>query len=343
MTELTMAARGVRALLDLAVSKGASRETLLVRAMIAPADLEDCDNRIGFGKYVALMRAAQELCRDPALALHFGEAVDVTEISIACSVGGADSIDGVFAQVNRYASLGVEVAGAENGDRYRLKRCDGQLWIVDERRNPNDFPELTESSFTRMVCSTRRTFPEANFFKEIRFTHPEPPYRSEYDRILRVPLVFGSAENAIRIDEVLVASARLPWSSPYISSVLKDRAEHLLEKLQRTRSTKAKVESVLAAMLKEGRGTAEAVACELGLSRQTLFRRLKAEGATFEEVLADLRCSLARDYLSDQKKSVKETAYLLGFSDPTAFSRAYKRWTGEPPAASRTKRSVGFT
>ncbi len=74
-----------------------------------------------------------------------------------------------------------------------------------------------------------------------------------------------------------------------------------------------------------------AIAGKLGLSRQTLFRRLRAEGVTFERVLDELRHTLALHYLQGQKVSVNETAYLVGFSDPAAFSRAFKRWTGSRP------------
>lgn len=75
----------------------------------------------------------------------------------------------------------------------------------------------------------------------------------------------------------------------------------------------------------------DVIAGKPGLSRQTLFRKLKAEGVTFEKVLDELRHRLALYYLSGQKVSVNETAYLVGFSDPAAFSRAFKRWTGCSP------------
>jgi AraC-like DNA-binding protein len=71
------------------------------------------------------------------------------------------------------------------------------------------------------------------------------------------------------------------------------------------------------------------------MSRQTLYRRLKEEGCTFEQVLDDLRHRLALDYLTARKASVNETAYLVGFSDPAAFSRAFKRWTGKSPREMR--------
>ena len=336
MPELTIAASGVRALLELAVSKGASRQTLAERSGIDPAELADRDNRVAFSKYVALMRAGQESCNDPALALHFGEAVDVSEISIACTVGGVENIDDAFAQVNRYARLAVEVEGVGNGDRFQLRRTAGQLWIVDARRNPNDFPELTESTFARMVCSTRRTLGDTQVFKAVHVTHAEPAYRAEYERIFRVPVVFGSDKNALRIDEAVLSGYRLPTSSQYVTEVLKEHAEALLERLESSKSTRDRVESLLMHLMPTGDACMDTVASTLGLSRQTLYRKLKAEGVSFEEVLEQLRCSMAHHYLNGRKASVKETAYLIGFSDPAAFSRAFKRWTGRTPAMARS-------
>lgn len=72
-----------------------------------------------------------------------------------------------------------------------------------------------------------------------------------------------------------------------------------------------------------------------GISLQTFFRKLKAEGVTFEQVLDGLRHQMALNYLKSGKVSVNETAYLVGFSDPASFSRAFKRWTGTSPRTMR--------
>jgi AraC-like DNA-binding protein len=79
----------------------------------------------------------------------------------------------------------------------------------------------------------------------------------------------------------------------------------------------------------------DTIAGKLGMSRQTLYRNLKAEGTTFEQVLDELRHQMALNYLSGKKVSVNEAAYLVGFSDPAAFSRAFKRWTGSSPRTMR--------
>jgi AraC-like DNA-binding protein len=83
--------------------------------------------------------------------------------------------------------------------------------------------------------------------------------------------------------------------------------------------------------LHTGAASMDIIAGKLGVSRQTLFRKLKAEGVTFERVLDELRYRMAADYLGARKVSVNETAYLVGFSEPAAFSRAFKRWSGSSP------------
>lgn len=96
------------------------------------------------------------------------------------------------------------------------------------------------------------------------------------------------------------------------------------------------VERHLEPLLASGTIRIEAVARALGCSRQTLYRRLKAEGVTFAELLDGLRRRLALRFVREQGLSVKEASWRLGFSEPAAFSRAFKRWTGKTPGAMRS-------
>lgn len=101
------------------------------------------------------------------------------------------------------------------------------------------------------------------------------------------------------------------------------------------RCFKREVEQAIEPLLGAGEVGIDRVARELGMSRQTLYRRLKAEGTTFEELLDAKRRQLAVRYLAVDRNSVKAAAYKLGFSDPAAFSRAFKRWTGSSPSLFR--------
>src|SRR5262245_56850278 len=119
--------------MDFAASKGVGCDALAKRSGIHPVDLEDQDNRIPFAKYVVLMRAAKDACNDPAFALHFGEAVacsDMTVVGLICAA--SESVMEGFAQLNRYARLVVEV-DTGTSDRIRLARADDGLWVIDTR------------------------------------------------------------------------------------------------------------------------------------------------------------------------------------------------------------------
>jgi len=337
MPESTIGAGFVRALMELAVSKGASRKELAERSRIDSIELQDQDNRIPFSKYIALMRAGKELCHDPALALHFGEAFDMADISIVGALGSAcETAAGSLRLTNRYARLVADLDGVAAGDRYQLSRASDGLWVVDTRKNPNAFPELTESSFARIVCACRRRIGDAPIVKAIHVTHAEPAYRAEYDRIFRMPVVFESDKNALLTDDKWL-SHKVASSSRYAFGILSAHADALLKRLEISKSTRDQVENMLMSLLRTGDANMDTVAAKLGFSRQTLFRRLKAEGVTFENVLDELRYKMALHYLNEQRVSVNETAYLVGFSDPAAFSRAFKRWTGSSPRMMRSR------
>ena len=229
----------------------------------------------------------------------------------------------------------LEREGATN-NRFDLIRIGQDLWLEDQRRNPNDFPELTESTFARFICDTKRHFGDAPFARAVHFTHSAPAYRAEYNRVLSVPLVFNSDKNAILIHDSWL-SIPINHENKYVFGIFSERAEALLKSLENAATTKGDVETRIIPILHTGALSMDQIAKAMGLSRTTLYRRLKEEGVNFDALVDALRHKMALHYLDGKKVSVNETAYLVGFSDPTAFSRAFKRWTGKSPA----KRKVG--
>jgi AraC-like DNA-binding protein len=334
MADLTASAGLVRGLLEFAVTRGADRQALAARAGVAERALEDADNRIPFYVYTALMREASALCGDPALALHYGECVDMSEVSIVGLIMNAsETMAEAFAQLQRFSQLALEVEGA--GERFGVTSRDGGLWIVDRRLNPNDFPQLSEVTFSRLACGPRRFLPQSHVL-EVHFTHPSPSYRAEYDRIFACKVVFESDWNAMRMHPQ-AATWRVALQPRYVFGVLTERADMLLRSLDDSRTMRARVEGLILPILHKGDVNADAIAGAMGFSRQTLFRRLKGEGVTFEEVLDDLRHRMALHYLQGKRASVNEVAYLVGFSDRASFSRAFKRWTGRNPGEVRAQ------
>lgn len=325
----TVAAGFARALLELAVSKGADRDELARLSGLAAEELNNQDRRIPFARYVALMHAGKALTGDDALALHFGEAFDMADLSVIGLIGRAsDSLAEAFEQTNRYGKLMIE--GGHSGDRFSLKRTDEGLWMIDNRIEANGFFEHMEANFARMVCTARRWFPDNRFMKAVHFTHAAPPWRDEYDRIFQMPIMFESDRNALLTDEIWLTQ-KSDHASRYVFGVLSAHAQSLLNDLESAMTTRGRVERLLLPLLHKGDIRAGRIAGQMGVSRRTLARRLRAEGTGFGEILDALRHRMALHYLKGKKVSVSETAYLVGFSEPATFSRAFKRWTGRSP------------
>ena len=298
MPELTVAAGLARGLIAFAAKKGADPTVLAERAGIDPAQLQDQDNRVPFAKYVTLMRAAKALCNDPALALHYGEIDDLAEISVLGLIGQAcETMSEAFVQLNRYGRLVVEFDGGH--DRFKLDRDGAGLWVVDMRENPDAFSELTESTFARMVCGPR-AFGVTQIAKAVHVTHAAPAYRAEYDRVFRVPVVFESGKNALLIDEAWL-SHKIALQPRYVFGILSERADALIKSLEDSKTTRGRVEALLMPVLHTGDVSMDTIAGKLAMSRQTLFRKLKTEGTSFEKLLDELRHKLALDYLSGKK------------------------------------------
>lgn len=331
MAEPTVGSGFARGLLEFAVAKGADRAILAAAAGVPASDFERPDGRVAFDAYVRLMGAAKAATGDPALALHYAETVDISRVSIVGLISqSAPNMLDAFAQLNRFVRLIAETENEDGGDRFRLVRDRDGLWMVDSRLNANAFPELTESAFAQLICGPRRHGFDTEL-RAVHVTHPDPGYRAEYERIFRAPVVFGSARYAMLIRRNFGDDA-VEVIPGYAGDVLSGHAEHLLADLESSKSTRGRVEMVLRPVLEAGGASMDAVASRLGLSRQTLYRKLKSEGVTFEQVLDGLRHRLAMHLLGDGRASVNETAYRLGFSDPAAFSRAFKRWTGVSPS-----------
>lgn len=122
-----------------------------------------------------------------------------------------------------------------------------------------------------------------------------------------------------------------------LQALLGQLSRALVAAIERPTGFTSTVERALEARLAAGHPVRiDAIAAELGVSRQTLYRRLRTEATTFEDLLDGLRHRLAVHYLRDEQLSVKAASYRLGFSEPAAFSRAFKRWTGASPSAAAT-------
>ncbi len=336
MTEPTVSASYATAFVEFAVSLGADRAALFAEARVDQGALTDPDARLALTGFKALLRASRALTGDAAIALHFGECPLFFERSIlGLIIRSASTMGEALRQMNRFGPVINDFPFYGSDGRFALVREEGGIWLEDRRCDPNDFPEITESAFARLVCEYERIYPErVRFALTVEMTHEAPAWRAEYERILRAPLFFKAARNAIRIDEAWL-TAPIPTANSYVFGIFSARAEALLKELEQSRTLSGRIESLLIPILHAGDIGMDEVAGKMGLSRSSLYRRLREEGTSYDIVLDNLRRRMAEHYLSAGKASVSEVAYLIGFSEPGAFSKAYRRWTGKSPSEAK--------
>lgn len=330
----TIGAGLVAGLFQFCSELGVGRDTLANASDIDFAELANPDVRISLSSYIQAMRFAIKATERPELPLAFGQAASMSELSIVgLLMEASETVGDAYLQMRRYGRLAIEARGSSADPRFELVRKHDRLFLVDEQPFAHENPELTESAFAWLACGPRRYMKRSPVISA-SVTWPKPEHWHAYEKILGCPVHFESEWNALEMEpESLTWPVR--QNPKYVFGVLADRADHLINELGSAERTSLELRNLLAAILHEGNVTAESAARRMGMSRQTLFRRLSAEGTDFTAVLRELREELAKTYLNGSKASLNEVAYLVGFSDASSFARAFKRWTGSAPGEFR--------
>ncbi|MFZ5722713.1 MAG: AraC family transcriptional regulator ligand-binding domain-containing protein [Pseudomonadota bacterium] len=173
--------------------------------------------------------------------------------------------------------------------------------------------------------------------KEVRMEFSAPAYHADYAAAFPCPVYFAADENAVLLTRN-AAARPLHTSEPLLHAELLALCEQRLRQLENESRLHARVQKVLGPMLRGNTPSLDAVADGLGMASWTLRRKLREEGTSFQTLLDDSRRDLALAYMKDVGLSLGEIAYILGFSTPGAFQRAFKRWTGVTPGEYRRQR-----
>lgn len=192
-----------------------------------------------------------------------------------------------------------------------------------------------------LVTLLRRQMEDAPAPARIGFTGTMPPTaeRAAYEQFFGCPVLFGQDFVSVRFPVQLLTLPN-PHRDPGLRELLDRQAEALLAALPEASPFDRALQQLLPRLLTEGSATLPRAARELHLSPRSLQRRLDARGLTWQQLLNRTREQLARQYLMDRSLSIGDIALLLGFSEQSAFTRAFQRWTGETPARWRRLRAL---
>ena len=168
---------------------------------------------------------------------------------------------------------------------------------------------------------------------EVDCRRPEPADPDRYQALLGTRVHFGCELNRVRFVKNDITE-QLASANPELARLNDEQAEAYVASFTRV-STSRTVAGKIIEHLPDGPPSQKEIAEALHVSNRTLQRKLKEEGTSFIDLLQDARLSLAKKYLAQPQRSIVEIAFLLGFSEPSTFSRAFKRWTGTAPAEYR--------
>jgi len=290
----------------------------------------DDEARISAAQFCVAWAEAIRLSSRPGLALDIATVTPPGAFGVVEYVcRSAPTLGAALRQWVRYLNLlddAVTVVLEVDGDRAQLR--------VD-RESEAPAPASHELCWA-MVARYARELSSAPFrITSVELSHRAPPgldlarYRAWFD----APVVFG-AEATQLVMPAAALDASLVTSDPSLLAILTRAADELAKKTPTEPLLTAQVKRVLHEALRSDDAQVDTVAKRLGLTGRSLQRRLKDEGTSFQTVREDVRRELAQRYLGDGM-TIAEISFLLGFSEPSAFFRAFKRWTGTTPLAAK--------
>ena len=194
-------------------------------------------------------------------------------------------------------------------------------------------PEAIDATMAMVVHMCRLNC--GNDFKplSVNFVHPEPECSEHFFEYFKSEVHFDKTRNSI-LFSVEDIDKQLPGSNPHLASLNEKVITKYLLSIDKDDIIN-RVKVCITDMLQSGNVASDAVAKDLGLSERSLQRRLKEEGTTFLTLKDEVRKNLSLDYIRNTNIEIAEIAFLLGYSEHSAFSRSFKRMTGMSPGEAR--------
>lgn len=203
--------------------------------------------------------------------------------------------------------------------------------------------ELADTvAIAALVSFLRRLLPEVSAVPQVSFVfaRPDESACAAYDAFFGCPVQFAAGSTQVALPVEWLAR-RLPHSDPVVREQLDQQARALLLVLPEANAFDRALQQALVRRLPEGEVALQLVAQDLHLSVRTLQRRLQQRQFSWRGLLDRTRQQLAEQYLADAALQLGEVALLLGFSEQSAFNRAFRRWTGTTPARFRRSLRLG--
>jgi AraC-like DNA-binding protein len=314
-------------LLDAITAAGGNPEAILQGFGLERSHFDKPEGFIPCSVFAGILREAARSTGDDCFGLHFAERFNPKNIGPLVYVAlNSPTIGAGIQNVERYLHVydsSAEWSFTAEGDRGYIRFVLAGLGIEPPRQSNEHGMALVINTLRMMVGSQWAP-------QEVHFTHEAPEQTSEHHRIFRAPVLFGCDTNALVI-ELSFAERPVPAADQTLYLIMKQYLDQVLSELPQEDSLFAAIRKTIAESMRDGSPELARVAKKLAIGPRTLQRRLQEYGFDFKKLVEDTRQRFAVTYLKDRKNSLTEIAFLLGYSELSAFNRAFKRWTGTTP------------
>ena len=324
----------VAALVEVLGEQGIAPEASLSGTGLAPENLADPETLTSVRQYITVVRNALRLSKTPETPFLTGSRIPLSAygmygFALVCSPTIREYFQ-VAVKYHRLATPLLSVSWREEG-KYAS-------WIFP--MNPAiSHPDallrfLMEQQLTQLSTHLRATI-EGDAYLPVRavLSYPAPDHIHLYERYLGCPVSFGHPMSEMMYPKSIL-SAKPPLAHRLTSKILQDTCDRILGEVKTSTGVAGEVYQIIASTPGHS-PSMERVAKHIGTTIRTLNRRLSAEGTSFTQILDDVRCNLANEYLRSTKLSIDDISELVGFSDAANFRHAFRRWTGSTPARFR--------
>jgi AraC-like DNA-binding protein len=308
-------------------------EPLLQRAGLSERDI-DAQRRICAVAQSRLLEYAAEALGDSALGLHLAQQTNPREARLLFYVtSAATNVGETIALYARYCrianeAMDVRLLPAQDGVTVELNLVG--LSRYDARQSAEFTAAIALKGLRELVG--RRVRPT-----KVTFAHTRNAHLREFERFFGCPVEFGAKSDHVSMSNETLALP-LVTGDPHLLETLRSFCEEAARERHTPAETlRALVENEVQKLLPNGTVDRRAVARALGMSDRTLSRKLADEGATYAEVVDQLRRSLALQYVKERSLSLSQIAWLLGYEGSTSFNHAFRRWTGSSPSLARNE------
>ena len=302
---------------------------LLESSGINPAAVADPNKRIPFDRVETFYESVADLIPDPSFGLKTAEFWHPTQMgALGYAWMTSDSLRSAFERLTRFIKVVNSVSMIELEETR-----DGLSLIINHTGNAAVHSFRIDGAMGMLLAMVQLNAGRSFHPQLLTITHLEPVDAGPFYSLFQCPIQFGTESNRFTIS---AADADAPRSCSNTQlALLHDQilVKYLadLEKENVVERTKASIID----NLPSGNISDAIVAQSLQMSERTLQRRLREFGTTFKSILNEVRVDLANSYIRDSRLTLTEISYMLGFAEISTFSRAFKRWTGQPPSAFR--------